>query len=264
MNSKQATRTDVFLTHDHVASSDSHVTPVDVRSPDEYGSKHIPGAINIPFDQFRTETDADLGKLPGAETFSSLLGDCGIDPETPLVAYDDSFGVYAARFLVTARIYGHDAVRVAEGDFTAWKAAYPTGETSPVRESGAYPARRIDDPPILDSHDFADVVESDAIVVDTRVKYEYRVAHVPDAVQLNWRSLVDTETRKPQSEPVLEEILENHGIVPDERVALYCNTARRLSFVYAVLKSLGYDDVVFFEGGLPDWTDAGFPVETGS
>jgi thiosulfate/3-mercaptopyruvate sulfurtransferase len=242
------------------------VTPVDVRPPDEYRSGHVPSAVNIPFDRFRTESGDDVGKLPGPETFSALLGERGVDPETTLVAYDDSFGVYAARFFVTARVYGHDSVRVADGDFTAWREAYPTDDTTPTRElsSSSYPTRRVDRPPVLDSDEFAAVVESGATVVDTRVKYEYRVAHVPGAVGLNWRTLVDDETRGLRSEPEIERVFEERGITPDEQVALYCNTARRLSFVYAVLAHLGYDDVVFYEGGLGAWADAGYPVETGA
>jgi len=264
MSDDQHSRNGVFVPHGRIATNRSAVTPVDVRSPEEYRNGHVRGAVNVPFDQFRTERGDDLGKLPGAEAFSSLLGERGIGPQTKLVAYDESYGVHAARFFVTARVYGHDSVHVADGDFTAWRSTRPTSDTVPDFEARSYPAHRIDQPPVLDSDDFADAVDSGALPVDTRIEYEYRVAHIPGAVQLNWRSLVDNETRGVRPIPDIERVLAEHGIVSDRRVALYCNTARRLSFVYAVLAHLGYDDVVFYEGGLSNWTDAGYPIETGA
>ena len=56
---------------------------------------------------------------------------------------------------------------------------------------------------------------------------------------------------KPADE--LESLLENHGITRDREIVLYCNTARRISHTYLVLRALGYDDVAFYEGSLTEW-----------
>jgi thiosulfate/3-mercaptopyruvate sulfurtransferase len=46
-------------------------------------------------------------------------------------------------------------------------------------------------------------------------------------------------------------------------VILYCNTARRISHTYTVLRHLGYETVDFYEGSLTEWERDGRPVETG-
>jgi len=58
------------------------------------------------------------------------------------------------------------------------------------------------------------------------------------------------------------EVLTDHGGTLDRPVKLYCNTARRLSFVYAVLPELGNDDITFFEGSITPWSSYVSPAET--
>lgn len=254
----------VFVSHEWITANLDAVTLIDVRSPDEYREAHIRGAVNIPFRRFRDDGDADIGKLPGADAFASLMGKHGIIPDDTLVAYDDGYGVYASRFLVTALVYGHSNVHVAGGDFTAWRADRPVIETVPARNAAFYPARRVADAPVLDSEAFAAVVDSDALIIDTRVEYEYQVAHIPGARQLNWRRFVNDDTRRVKPTGEIRRVLADREITPDRRVVLYCNTARRLSFTYGVLKHVGYDDVAFYEGGLPSWAEAGGAIETGT
>ena len=45
---------------------------------------------------------------------------------------------------------------------------------------------------------------------------------------------------------------------------LYCNTARRISHTYVVLRHLGYGDVAFYEGSLTEWEEAGKDLVTGT
>jgi thiosulfate/3-mercaptopyruvate sulfurtransferase len=59
-------------------------------------------------------------------------------------------------------------------------------------------------------------------------------------------------------------LLGARGIVPGKRVLLYCNTARRISHTYTVLRHLGYPDLAFYEGSLTEWEREGRPVETGA
>lgn len=253
--------TDVFVSHEWLERNHAGVIPVDVRPEAAYRSAHIPGAVNVPYDSFRIEGPADIGRLPGTEVFGERLGTNGISPTDQLVAYDDSYGVYAARFLLTALVYDHEAVHVLDGDYTAWNRDRPVTTAGLDRTTAMYPTRRVEDPPIVDVTDFASAIDAGAAVVDTRVKYEYRVAHVPGAISLNWRKFVGTETRRIRPQSELNKLLEERGLAPDQRVVLYCNTARRLSFTYAVLRHLGYDRVTCYEGGLAEWVDNGRSIE---
>mgnify|MGYP002761314415 FL=1 len=109
----------------------------------------------------------------------------------------------------------------------------------------------------------AAVDAGDARILDTREPEEYATTHLPGAVQLNWRDLVDEETRGLLARDRIEDVLEECGVTRDRRVVLYCNTARRISHTYLVLRDLGYDDVAFYEGSLTEWEARGGPVTGG-
>ena len=247
-----------------VAERLDSVRVVDVRDAWEFdGIGHLPGAVNVPFAEFRSES-GDEGMLPGADAWASLLSAAGVGPDDDVVAYDDTHGVFAARFLVTAELYGHppDRLHLLDGDFSAWNREYRTTTESPAPPASSYAVRDPEGPPLVD-YDAVRAALDDpgTVVVDTREAWEFAERRLPGAVNLDWRDLVDDDTRglKPPAE--LSSILGDTGITPDTRVVLYCNTARRISHTYLVLRSLGYDDVGFYEGSLTEWVERGGPVE---
>jgi len=258
-----------------VADRLAELAVVDVRDQWEFdGIGHLPGAVNVPFDAFRADEHhaededggSEAGMLPGDEVFSSLMGETGITREDHVVAYDDHHGVFAARLLVTAQLYGHDPDRLhlLDGDFSAWRLEHETESDAPEVEPATY---EVDDPatvdgPLVDADAVSDALDSDVIIVDTREDWEFEEGHIPGAVRLDWRELVDDETRGLTSREEMESILEARGITRDRRIILYCNTARRISHTYTVLRHLGFEDVAFYEGSLTEWENEGRPVET--
>ncbi|MFC4548746.1 MULTISPECIES: sulfurtransferase [Halorussus] len=258
----------VVVSADWLADRLGEVAVVDVRDAWEYeGIGHVPTAVNVPFDTFRSAEESDEGMLPGAERWAELLGDAGIENDDTIVAYDDTHGVFAARFLVTAELYGHEDLRLLDGDFSSWTREHETTTDVPDPEPTAYEVREPAASPLVDREAVevaVDAPDDDTVIVDTRTPEEFAAGHVPGAVNLDWKELVDDDSRglKPREE--LEAILSDRGITPDRRVLLYCNTARRISHTYVVLSFLGYDDLAFYEGSLTEWEAVGGPIETGS
>jgi len=250
---------------DGVADRSGEVAVVDVRDAWEYdGIGHVPGAVNVPFEQFRSE-EGDEGTLPGADAWADLLGEAGISVDDTVVAYDDTHGVFAARFLVTAECYGHEDLHLLDGDYSSWMRDHETSSETPEIEPTTYAVREPDDSPLVGRETVEDAMDDpDAVIVDTRDGWEFEEGHVPGAVNLDWRELVDEETRGLKPRAQLESILADHGVTPDKRVVLYCNTARRISHTYVVLSSLGYDRLAFYEGSLTEWEAVDGPIETGS
>ncbi|WP_226040025.1 sulfurtransferase [Natrinema sp. DC36] len=245
---------------------DPTVRIVDVRDAWEYdGIGHLPGAVNVPFDSYRDESDVDRGTLPGAQAFADLLSERGIDPDDTIVAYDDTHGVFAARFVLTALEYGHDDIRLLDGDYSAWNRAYETTSETPEIEATDYEPDPLEpsESPLVGYDAVADALERDAVFVDTREQDEFEEARLPGAVRFDWREVVDDETRRLKPEGELEALLAEHGITPDRDIVLYCNTARRISHTYVVLRALGYENVRFYEGSLTEWLANDGEVETG-
>ncbi|NHN43366.1 sulfurtransferase [Halorubellus sp. JP-L1] len=248
-------------------AADPDVSVVDVRDAWEYdGIGHVPEAVNVPFDSFRSDGDDDVGMLPGADRWAQVMRDAGVARDDVLVAYDDTHGVFAARFLVTALMYGHRDVALLDGDYAAYNRDHPTTTDAPDAAATDYEASVPDDRPLIDADAVAALLDGDrdsVVFVDTRDDGEYEDGHLPGAVNLDWKALVDDETRGLLPEPELHAILDAHGITSEKRVALYCNTARRISHTYVVLRDLGYDRVDFFEGSLTEWRDRDGALETG-
>ncbi len=255
------------MSEEWVASADwlaehlDDVALVDVRDAWEYdGIGHLPGAVNVPFDEFRSEGGPE-GMMPEPDEWAELLGEAGVERGDTIVAYDDTHGVFAARFLVTALYYGHDDLRLLDGDYSAWLRERETTDEAPDVTSTDYEPGEPREDVFVDADDvLAARDDPDAVVVDTREPREFEEGHIPGAVNLDWKEVVDDETRGLKPREDVEELLADRGVTPDERVVLYCNTARRISHTFVVLRWLGFPDVAFYEGSLTDWTERGHPL----
>ncbi|WP_435334323.1 sulfurtransferase [Haloarchaeobius sp. TZWWS8] len=246
-----------------LAENRERVRIVDVRDAWEYeGIGHLPGAVNVPFDSFRSEDDVDEGMLPGAEVWADLMSEAGIEPDDTLVAYDDTHGVFAARFVVTALNYGHDDVHLLDGDYSAWNREYETTTSVPDVEPTEYEVTPPEERPLVSAETVLDALDDpDVVLLDTREEWEFDEGHIPGAQLLDWRDLVDEETRGLKPEDELRDLLAELGATPEKRIVLYCNTARRISHTYVALRHLGYETVEFYEGSLTEWEKIDGPVE---
>ena len=263
--------TDMLVDADWVAANGGSIRLVDVRDAWEFdGIGHLPGAVNVPFDSFRAAEHGSAsgdgeGMLPGADAFAAVMGEAGISRDDTVVAYDDDHGVFAARLLVTAELYGHsrDRLCLLDGDFSAWQREREVSTEAPSMTAVPYEAERTADSPLVGVDTVATAAEDpDAVLVDTREAWEFDDGHIPGAIRLDWRELVDDETRGIKPEAELRTILADRGIVPEKRIVLYCNTARRISHTYVVLRHLGYPDLAFYEGSLTEWEATGRPLAT--
>ncbi|MFB6177054.1 MAG: sulfurtransferase [Halobaculum sp.] len=238
---------------------------VDVRDGWEFdGIGHLPGAVSIPFDEFRS-SEGDEGMLPGAEVWADLLSAAGIDADDEILAYDDTHGVFAARFLVTALLYGHDPekLHLLDGDYSSWSREHEVARDTPTVAATDYEPTEPTDSPLVDFDAVRAAVDDDTLLLDTRETWEFEEGHLPGAIQLDWLELVDTEdTRGLRPESELRSLLTDRGITPDRRIVLYCNTARRISHTYLVLRHLGYENVGFYEGSLTEWEERGGEMVT--
>jgi thiosulfate/3-mercaptopyruvate sulfurtransferase len=257
---------DAIIDSGRVADRLDEIRVVDVRDAWEYdGIGHLPGAVNVPFDSFRSEETGEEGMLPGAEVFEELLSEVGIENDDTIVAYDDMHGVFAARFLVTCELYGHprEQLHLLNGDYSSWSREQEVSRSSPEVSSTTYEAAFIEDGPLIGQTEVeAAMDDSDTVLVDTREEWEFEEGHIPGAIQLDWLELVDQDERglKPESE--IRSLLEERGITSDKRIVLYCNTARRISHTYTVLRHLGYENLAFYEGSLTEWEREGGPLTT--
>ncbi|CAB3861479.1 MAG: sulfurtransferase [Achromobacter pulmonis] len=162
-----------------------------------YAAGHIPGARYL---DHETELSAartganGRHPLPDRGQFGALMAAHGVTPETLVVAYDASGGMYAAHLWWMLRWLGHERVAVLDGGWQAWQAAgLPTSaEAAAAVQAGA---------PVTPAAPLAGSVDAQAVldniahpaftVIDARAANRYRgevepmdpvAGHIPGAL----------------------------------------------------------------------------------
>ena len=90
----------------------------------EYDAEHIEGAVYVSLDTvMSSHITATSGRhpLPSKESFAEFLSSCGVTEDTQLIAYDNSAGLFAARFWWMCRWIGIESVAILKGGINAWK-----------------------------------------------------------------------------------------------------------------------------------------------
>jgi thiosulfate/3-mercaptopyruvate sulfurtransferase len=91
-----------------------------------YAKGHIPGALFLHLD--RDMSGAKTGyngrhPLPDPAAFAQRMGECGVGPDTQVVAYDNEGGIFASRLWWMLRWLGHDKVALLDGGLPGWRRA---------------------------------------------------------------------------------------------------------------------------------------------
>jgi thiosulfate/3-mercaptopyruvate sulfurtransferase len=245
--------------------SSPNVRVVDARSANEYAAGHIAGAVNI--DGFSSAIPRDDNYDMGApEQFAQLAGGLGIANDTTVVVYDvpmQRMGMVAWTFLY----YGHRDVRILDGGLAKWNAEGRALVTDvPSWPATSYTAQPVE--AVYCSLDQAKTGENrqDFVFWDTRSKDEYtgkaggfgaptRLGRIPGAVHIDWKELLDEQSRTLKSGPELRQLLESRGITPDKQVASYCNGGARGALGGFVLQILGYERGQTYAGSFQQWSN---------
>lgn len=90
----------------------------------DYFQSHIPGAVfmDIGLDLSSPVIKGVTGRhpLPHPEVLAATLRAAGINPESQVIAYDQSNGMYASRAWWLLHWLGHPGVALLDGGFNAW------------------------------------------------------------------------------------------------------------------------------------------------
>jgi thiosulfate/3-mercaptopyruvate sulfurtransferase len=243
---------------------------LDLRPPEAYVAGHIPGAIHL--DLWGVSLiDTDPAPLHAFMwMIEHVLASHGVTSATPVVVYDDQSGIRAARAFWFLEYFGHPAVRLLDGGFTAWTAGglEITRDAAPPPKSEWTGAR--EERTIATWRDVRGALEKpDVVILDTRTDGEYcgttvrarRGGAIPGAVHIEWtRNLTHEGDFKPARE--LKQMYEDAGVTPDREVITYCQGGYRAAHSYLALRLLGYAKVRTYVGSWKEWGDREeLPVE---
>ena len=243
---------------------------IDVRSAEDYAAGHIPGAINIPGQDWRTpgakpgqgDSQYIFRKADGSPDivrYEKLLSEAGVRNDHHVVIYGDHAG--KATGSVPAFILdwlGHAKVTFLDGKgLEQWKKADGTVSTEArVLEASTYKATPREGVIWNLDHVLDRLADRSVVFYDTRSAGEFagtdkrdnaRGGHIPGAVLCDYAEFLAKDDKTTLSPSDIKQKLDERGITPDKTVVLYCQTATRTSLPYLVLRDLGFEKIAIYD-----------------
>ena len=255
-------------------SSQSNLRIVDVRSREQCPDGHISGAISLDVSSLAMNEGGNVNLLMLSTHIAQTLSAQGIRANDFVVAYDDDTGVDAARFLWALELLGHKKYALLDGGFAAWDFADLDISKNPARlPPTTYATGKLNNALATAENVFRAIDDDDTIIVDTRSIDEFsgsdaraqKAGHIPGAIHFDWLNAVDLIEGGTLKAPtdILQQ-LESLGITPNKKVIVYCQTNRRSSHTFVILKWLGFTEVQAYAGAWSEWGNRDWtPVEKG-
>jgi thiosulfate/3-mercaptopyruvate sulfurtransferase len=229
---------------------------VDLRSADAYASGHIPGAAHLELAQLGSRVAGLENVLLPPDQFAARMAGCGISNADAVVAYDDHWGLAAARLVWALHYYGHDRVAVLDGGWDRWQAE---GGRSAEGEEDVTPGSFEAAPRAelyADSEWIARSLRSGgAVLVDTRTPAEFEKGHLPGAVCWDWFNAVPPDSWNVSRDPEeLRAEWQELGFDASDEVTVYCRSGMRAAHTYLVLRNAGFSRVRLYDGSWQEWS----------
>lgn len=232
---------------------DNSVRIIDVRRKEDYKKDHIPKSVNLPL--------ADLLSDDSPERVLKMAQSLGIDDQTPVVTYDDTFGALASRVAWTLQYLGHGDVSLLEMTYGQWKSLgleTDANEPSIGIKTHSLALR----PEIMATADYLEKEKENknVIVIDNRERLNYLEQHIPGAINIPYRTLAsEDKILRPKDE--LKRLLQNRGIPDNAEVITYCGSVGTLSgLAYYALKSIDHPNVKLYVRSFKEWKNLNKPI----
>ncbi len=233
---------------------DKSVRVIDVRREADYKQDHIPTAVNLPL--------ANLLSDDSPERVLKLINTMGIDNETPVVVYDDTFGALASRVAWTLEYLGHSDVTLLETTYGNWKSLGLEND-SQIPEIQSKDHSMNLQPNILVTSDYLESAKEkdDVILIDNRERLNFLEQHIPGAINIPYRTLGDKDKiLRPKED--MKRLLENRGVTGNSEIITYCGSVGTLSgLAYYALKSTGLPNAKLYVRSFKEWKSLQKPTE---
>ena len=233
---------------------DKSVRVIDVRREDDYKQDHIPTSVNLPL--------ANLLSDDSPERVLKLVNSMGIDDETPVVVYDDTFGALASRVAWTLEYLGHSDVTLLETTYSNWKSLGLENDSKTPEIQTKEHSMNLQ-PNILATSDYLESAKErdDVILIDNRERLNYLEQHIPGAISLPYRTLA-TKDKILRSKEDMKRLLENRGVTGNSEIITYCGSVGTLSgLAYYALKSVNLPNAKLYVRSFKEWKNLQKPTE---
>ena len=233
---------------------DNSIRVIDVRREGDYKQDHIPNSVNLPL--------ATLLSDDSPENVLKLVNSMGIDDETPVDVYEDTFGALASRVAWTLEWIGHSNVTLLETSYGNWKSLGLENDSKVPDVSKKDHSMNLQSD-ILATSDYLESAKTrdDVILIDNRERLNYLEQHIPGAINIPYRTLA-TDGKILRTKEGMKTLLKNRGISEDAEIITYCGSVGTLSgLAYYALKSIGIPNVKLYVHSFKEWKNLEKPID---
>ncbi|HSV71125.1 MAG TPA: sulfurtransferase [Methylibium sp.] len=245
-----------------------------------YAASHVPGALYLHLDRHLADhaPPADgrpRGRhpLPSRVAFAATLGRFGVDAGLPVVVYDRSGGLYAARAWWMLRWLGHHEVALLDGGWAAWLAA--GGAADADAAVPPMPAQYVPALPLVHTVDAGMLLRGIGRlrVVDARAAERFRgdvepldpvAGHIPGALNRPFKDNLGADGRfRPPAElrAAFEALL---GEAATDEVVHQCGSGVTACHNLLAMEAAGLPGAALYPGSWSEWcADPARPVARG-
>lgn len=235
---------------------------LDARPAFEFNLAHVPGSINVRWEDFSQANPRARGLLqPDLFALARRLSLVGVDPETPVVVLGKGpQGVgEEGRIAWTLKVLGVRNV------YTLLHTSYREMNTNPNREvppvkNKPYWKPEVAEGLVVDLKTFkAEVIQNSkpVVVLDVRSSQEFALRNISmeksvkaAVVNIEWKEFFG---EKGLPEKKIERLLYEKNIGKDSRILVLSNHGVRSGAVVYALNYLGYKKAANFAGGYEQW-----------
>lgn len=204
---------------------------------DEYLAGHLPSAAFLDLEgglsgPVRADGAGGRHPMPTTQRATQAFRAAGIRHQQPVVVYDGSTSLAAARAWWLLRYFGHEQVQVLNGGYAAWTAAGYRVVSGPVDAAPGDVDLRPGHRRIVTAQDLLDQSgRPGGYLIDARAPERYRgevepmdpvAGHIPGALNVPTLAALDASGRI-HGQQVAEHVV-SLGVDPDAPTTLYCGS----------------------------------------
>jgi len=238
-----------------------------------FTKEHIPNSVNVDRRQdLRDHYNYPAFTMPPSEQFIKVMNRIGVDNDTTVVIYDDSYQ-FASRLFFVMEYYGHniDKLKILDGGLAAWKTAgepISTKTITPKQTKPYKPSAPHTELTTTRGDIVANILRNNDethSLVDVRPISEWsgkkvraiRSGHIPKAIHHSGvNEFMDKKSHKFLDADDISFALEEKGITKDKSAYIYCYGGARAPHAYVVMKHiLKYPDVRVYDAGWIEWAN---------
>jgi thiosulfate/3-mercaptopyruvate sulfurtransferase len=267
--------------------SNAKLVVVDIRKVEEYKAGHIPGAINVFYNNWAPGKGGLQNEMPPDDDLADLLSGNGIQTDSLVVVYGKTDSgpdrVNVTRVAWALKYAGVQKISVLSGGLDKWSVREKRTVSTETIKPRAKAYKGTFNKNLLAKKDYVLSRIGKATIVDTRepaffmgqqkLPFVAKAGRIPGAVNLPTMQIFEKYPPGEHMETccwTYKDVaaLKNMatGVVgndPAKEIIVYCDSGRVASAWWFILaEALGYKNVKIYDGSMEEWTkDANAPVE---